>query len=106
MPTKEEILETIAELQNKAPTYSTCEKLATFYTLLSHLYSDNTEVQGYSYSTSSVFPASNGSEFREAIAGKDIESVVDVLDEHMDVIKILFPKEYKSVIQRIGETQK
>ena len=105
MPTKEEILETIAELQSKAPTYSTCEKLATFYTLLSHLYSDNTEVQGYSYSTSSAFPASNGSEFREAIAGKDIDRVVDVLDEHMDVVKVFFPKEYKALISKINEIQ-
>jgi len=104
MPTKEELLNAIQEMQSKPPTYNTCEKLATFYTLLSHLYSEG-ESRGYSYDVKSVFPVSTGSEFREAITGKDIEQVVDVLDEHMDMVKILFPKEYKAVIQRINEVQ-
>lgn len=103
MPTKEELLEAIRETQSKEPTYSTCEKLATFYTLLSFLYSED---DGYSHDVkiSDVFPDSTGSEFREAIAGKDIERVVDVLDEHMDVVKILFPKEYRAVIDKISES--
>ena len=29
--------------------------------------------------------------------------VVDVLDEHMEVVMLLFPKEYKEVIRRISE---
>lgn len=105
MPTKQELLDAIHDLQSKTPTYNTCEKLATFYTLLSHLYSDGTEVQGYSYDVKSVFLESTGSTFREAISGKDIEKVIDVLDEHMDMVQILFPKEYRSVIQRINEVQ-
>lgn len=97
MPSKEELLEAIKEIQTKEPSYSNCEKLATFYTLLRYLYS---EEQGYS---NDAFPASDGSEFRKAITGKDIGKVVDVLDEHMEVVKVLFPKEYKEVIRRIEE---
>lgn len=104
MPTKEELLDAIRDLQSKTPTYATCEKLATFYTLLSSLYSDNT--QGYSYSSAvSVFDDGSGSEFREAISGKNVDKVIDVLDEHMDVIKLLFPKEYMAVIRKIDEVQ-
>ena len=99
MPSKEDLLEAIKEIQSKEPTYSNCEKLATFYTLLRYLYS---EEEGQSMSAG-IFPATNGSEFREAIAGKDIGRVVDVLDEHMQVVMILFPKEYKEVIRRISE---
>lgn len=99
MPSKEELLEAIREIQGKEPTYSNCEKLATFYTLLRYLYS---EEQGQSRDAG-VFPATNGSVFREAIAGKDIERVVDVLDEHMEMVQVLFPKEYKEVIRRIEE---
>jgi hypothetical protein len=99
MTSKEELLDTINEIKQKEPTYANCEKLATFYTLLRYLYSEET---GQSYSAG-VFPATNGSEFRQAIAGKDIEKVVDVLDEHMEVVMILFPKEYKEVIRRIRE---
>ena len=97
MPSKEDLLDAIKEIQSKEPTYANCEKLATFYTLLRYLYS---EEQGESRD---AFPASGGSEFREAITGKDIGRVVDVLDEHMEVVKILFPKEYKAVIRRIEE---
>lgn len=99
MPSKEDILEAIREIQSKEPTYSNCEKLATFYTLLRYLYS---EEEGQSYSDGKI-PVMNGSEFRQAITGKDIEKVVDVLDEHMKVVMALFPKEYKAVIRMLEE---
>lgn len=99
MPSKEEILEAIAECSKKEPTYSNCEKLATFYTLLRYLYS---EENGQSFSNGG-FPVMSGSEFREAITGKNIEKVVDVLDEHMKVVQVLYPKEYRSVINKILE---
>lgn len=99
MPSKEEILEAIAECSKKEPTYSNCEKLATFYTLLRYLYS---EEKGESHSAGN-FPVTNGSEFRQAIAGKDIKKVVDVLDEHMKVVEVLYPKEYRSIINKINE---
>ena len=97
MPSKEDLLDAIKEIQDKEPTYANCEKLATFYTLLRYLYS---EEEGQSRD---AFPASNGSEFRQAIAGKDIGKVVDVLDEHMKVVMTLFPKEYKAVIRMLEE---
>ena len=97
MPSKEELLDAIKEIQSKEPTYSNCEKLATFYTLLRYLYS---EEEGQSRD---AFPASSGSEFRQAIAGKDIGKVVDVLDEHVKVVMTLFPKEYKAVIKMLEE---
>lgn len=97
MPSKEELLDAIAECSQREPSYSNCEKLATFYTLLRYLYSTE---EGHSYS-SGTMPDTEGSEFRQAIAGKDIEKVVDVLDEHMEVVQVLFPKEYRAVIDRI-----
>ena len=97
MPSKEDLLDAIKEIRDKEPTYANCEKLATFYTLLRYLYS---EEEGQSRD---AFPASNGSEFRQAIAGKDIGKVVDVLDEHMKVVMTLFPKEYKAVIRVLEE---
>lgn len=102
MPSKEELLEAIAECLQREPSYANCEKLATFYTLLRYLYSQE---DGYSQDAGTVFANSEGSEFRQAIAGKDIESVVDVLDEHMDVVKVFFPKEYKALISKINEIQ-
>lgn len=103
MPTKEELLEAISECQQKELTYSTCEKLATFYTLLNYLYSDQQEGYSFSYKETNTFPRFEGSKFKQAIAGKDIEKVVDVLDEHMDMIQILFPKEYNKLISILME---
>ena len=103
MPTKLEILQAIAELQSKEPTYSTCEKLATFYTLLRFLYSE--EDVGIKSEPIIIFPEMNGSEFKEAISGKQVNKVVDVLNEHMQVAQLLFPKEYNAVITKIGEIQ-
>lgn len=102
MPSKEELLDAIAECSQREASYSNCEKLATFYTLLSYLYSEE-EGNSYDGSPRSVFPIINGSEFMQAIAGKDIGKVVDVLDEHMDVVKVLFPKEYQAVLNRIKD---
>ena len=99
MPSKEDLLQAIKEIQTKEPSYSNCEKLATFYTLLRYLYS---EEQEKSFS-SGDFPITSGSEFREAIAGRDLKKVVDVLDEHMKVVEALYPKEYRSVINKIME---
>ena len=38
MPTKEELLKAIADVSKLPDTYSKCQKLATFYILLSSLY--------------------------------------------------------------------
>lgn len=103
MPTKEDLLEAIKECQEKELTYSTCEKLATFYTLLNYLYSDKQEGYSFSYVETDIFPEFEGSEFKQAIAGKNIEKVVDVLDEHMNMIQILFPKEYNKIISILME---
>lgn len=102
MPTKLELLQAIADLQSREPTYNTCEKLATFYTLLSVLYSDDQE--NVRSVTMNIFPDTVG-EFGEVISGKQIDKVIDVLNEHFEVVKVLFPKEYDAVISRISEIQ-
>lgn len=103
MPTKEDLLEAIKECQQKELTYNTCEKLATFYILLNYLYPSKEDGYSFSYSEITTFPNFEGSEFKQAIAGKDIEKVVDVLDEHMNMIQLLFPKEYNKIISILME---
>ena len=34
---------------------------------------------------------------------KEITAVLEVLNEHMDAIKLLYPKEYDSIIEKIRE---
>ena len=41
---------------------------------------------------------------RELVAsGVNVSNLLTVLDEHMDVIKLLHPKEYETLIQKIRE---
>lgn len=100
MPTKEELLEAIRECEQRTPSYSNCEKLLTFRSLLKELYpeDDVKEDRRQSFAISPTLPRS---EFMEAIADKDMMKVFDVLDEHMKVVQVLFPKEYNAVLSKM-----
>ena len=45
----------------------------------------------------------DGSEFLSVASGVNVSNLLTVLDEHMDVIKLLHPKEYETLIQKIRE---
>lgn len=102
IPTEQELLEAIAEVSEKVPNYDTCEKLSTFYSLLNFLYRQDS---GYSYEVKEIVPSTEGSEFRVAVAGIPISEMINILDEHMSVIRVLFPKEYKAVIKKLEAHQ-
>lgn len=42
-------------------------------------------------------------ELGKAISGKNMSKVIAILSEHMQAIKILYPKEYQAVLDRIAE---
>jgi len=100
MPTKEELLEAIRECEQRTPSYSNCEKLLTFRSLLKDLYPEEEVIEDRRQSFA-ISPTSSRSEFMEAIADKDMMKVLDVLDEHMKVVQALFPKEYQAVLSKI-----
>ena len=43
------------------------------------------------------------SEFGRCACGVDVRALMGILSEHMDVVKILYPKEYQAVLDRIAE---
>lgn len=94
MPTKEELLDAIRECEQKTPSYSNCEKLLTFRSLLKELYPDEENRM-------QSFDVDQSNEFMRAIADKDMTKVINVLDEHMKVVQALFPKEYQAVLNKI-----
>lgn len=102
MPTKEELLEAIRECEQRTPSYSNCEKLLTFRSLLKDLYPEEEVIEDRRQSFA-IYPTSSRSEFMEAIADKDMMKVLDVLDEHMKVVQVLFPKEYQAVISKVRD---
>jgi len=84
-----EIKEEIAELEQSDTTWQNIEKLAWLYIIRDNL-------KEYSFEQ-------NESEFLAACQDADIQSLLELLDEHMEVVKVLHPKEYKSLIERIHQ---
>ena len=108
MPTKDDLLRAIEECKGRPATYGNCEKLATFYMLLNELYPESVrDLPQYSYASEpkNTLSITGESEFLQSVNGKDAEGILRIIDEHMAVVKALFPKEYIAVIAKIGEVQ-
>lgn len=88
-----EINEEIKRLEASKTTYENCNKLAILYTVRDGL----TEKPD----TQRSFAVAGSSEFLNISMGKDPAKVLQVLDEHMDCIKALYPTEYNILIRRI-----
>lgn len=97
-----EIDQEIARLENEHMTYRTCEKLSVLYTVRGN----RTPIQGkhqtggYSYADAPKVPESP---FLQAVEGKSMDKVLMILDEHMEAVKLLYPKEYNMIMQKIRE---
>lgn len=110
MITEKDLRAAIAECEGtRNPNANTCIKLAAFYTILNNLYPEKKEEPldvGYSTMPSYdnyVPHIQTESEFMNVCSQKDIVAVLEVLNEHMEAIKLLYPKEYDSIIEKIKE---
>lgn len=94
-----EITNEIAKLEQGETNWSNIERLSWLYAVHDHLAGGHTEpvrsVQG-------SMPEYAG-EFGQACSCKNIDGIMNVLAEHMAVIKVLHPKEYQAVLDRISE---
>lgn len=106
MLTERDLLETIEECRMvKRPTASTCQLMASCYTILDHLFPESSRsadiapVQLYSMAPEPV--ETGGSEFVQAARAAGMTRLLGVMDEHMDCIRILYPKEYETIMRRL-----
>lgn len=89
----EKVEREIDELEARGETtYSLCERLAWLYVVRDHL---RPEVRV------SETQALSGSEFLEAASGVSYPALMKVLDEHMNAIRVIYPKEYESVVAKV-----
>lgn len=107
MITKKDLQEAIAECHGvRHPNANTCVKLAAFYTIMDHIEErPEDQPRGYSYQapprlTDEIIYTS-GSEFAEAINGKDPQEIWPIIDELMAAIQVLQPKLYAAVLRKI-----
>lgn len=109
MITENDLRQAIAECQGtRNPNANTCIKLAAYYTILNNLNPKDEISNGQSFLPMPEFDdivpqISTQSEFVQECIGKDIKSLLGVLDEHFNAIKLLYPKEYDVVLEKIKD---
>lgn len=108
-----EIRETIDEIKQNGTTVGQAEKLALLYIVADHMEKEESAKErkipekvesGYSRAAAPEPKAvriEHKSEFLAACDGSKIEDVLRVLDEHMEAIMVLYPKEHKKIIMMI-----
>ena len=87
-------------------TYETVSRLAALKVVHDHLTqtADAQVPQAYSAAPapqSDPPPRMTGSEFLEALSEVPYEDAMMVLDEHLEALKVVCPKEYESVMRRL-----
>lgn len=103
-----EINEHIRKLKCEETNWQSVEKLAALCTVRNEL----NEAESRENSTTpqdeparqiaySTRPQESQSEFVEAASAVPFSELMEVLDKHMDSIKLVYPKEYSSIIYRL-----
>jgi hypothetical protein len=87
----------IKELESGETSYKTCERLAWLYTVKNY-YQPQSVAQKASDDLAEV---SGDSEFMQAVEGLPVSQIMEVIDNHMEAIKVVCPKEYESVVNKI-----
>ena len=94
-----EIRTEIARLEQGDTNWQNIEKLSWLYSVHDHMAGDSAQVVHVSEGNMPEYAG----EFGQIVSGKNIDGVMNVLQEHMAVIKVLHPKEYQAVLDRISE---
>lgn len=88
----DEINKSIEELERSDTTFANCQKLSWLYIVRDHNMRKDLGAAPKEIGTS---------DFMKAAAGADVYELLKILDEHMDVVQLLHPKEYESLISKI-----
>ena len=101
MFTKRELCNAIKECESAPASFQNCEKSAVFYSLYDRLFAEKPESERRNVKNEVQTTAN--SDFLRTIAGKDWTSLLVILNELMDAIKILQPRLYDAVMQKLQE---
>ena len=89
----------IDRLELRPTSFYSCRRLSTLYNVRDHIIADRYPKEVNTALKSSL----SGSEFLDAANGKPYEEVMKVVDEHLETIRLLYPKTWDGIIQRIKE---
>ena len=100
MISEQDLWDAIRETERLPDTYSKCQKLATFYSLLNYLYPHD---EGQSFATPETFIDDYGdTDLFVAISGQDARRVWNVLNELMETLQVLHPRLYEGVLRKLN----
>ena len=106
MITKKDLESAIAECQGKRdPDARTCMMRAACYTIKREMFGEEKEVEHFSYAHApdrNIIDFDGDSEFARAVDGKLQEKVLPVLEELMETLRIIQPRLYNVVMERLG----
>lgn len=89
----------ISELEAREASYRLCERLSWLYIVRDHLYEKIYPPEGKTALKSSL----SGSDFLDAANGKPYEEVMKAVDEHLETLRLVYPKTYSALVDRIRE---
>ena len=92
----DEINREILTLEKGQTTFANCEKLSQLYIVRDHLEGTGGAIQR------EATPKIGGSEFLEIASEVDILDLLEVLDEHMETLQLVYPKDYQAIIKKIS----
>ena len=82
----------IDELEARDTSYKACERLAWLYVVRDHLMPQK-PIERTQYL--------DGSEFLELSSGVPYRELMAVIDDHLEAIRLLYPKSYDALMDRI-----
>lgn len=90
----QEIKREINKLENGATTWNSCEKLSILYNVMNGMRPEQAE-------TRNAYPTE--SEFVRIFRSIQLEDALNIIDEHMECVKAVYPKEYNSIIRKMRD---
>ena len=90
----QEINAEIERLEVSQTNYENCSKLSILYIIRDNMAKPKNIIAEYSSPTS---------EFLSVVGGAPVSDVLLIIDEHLECIKLLYPKEYSAIINRIKQ---
>lgn len=100
MVTEKDLLEALEECAHLPANYQTCEKMATFYTLLDHL-TASVAVAKSAATTEETIGQYGETEFLLAVANKAPADVWPIMGELMDALQVLNPRLYSCTMAKL-----
>lgn len=104
MITEQDLQSAILECQGQRnPDAKTCIKLAAYLIIRRELYGDEPEPRYYSFASepSEKIEYDSGSEFSDAVQGKDYQSILPVMDELMEAVYAINSRLYAATIRKL-----